>query len=108
MKRILPGLVGVALVSGCSVERAAKLLNGTGAPVAMRVAAFERGRASGHQDMPVAPGRSVRLGGSQLQAAVGLSQLGYYWWGFVAQGFLSSGREPLFLPIRPTGLQTKY
>lgn len=69
MKRSLPGLVGLALLSGCSVEPAAKLFNGAGALVAIRVAAFEQGRAVGHEDLPVAPGRSVRLGAAQLQAA---------------------------------------
>lgn len=34
-----------------------------------------------------------------LLVAAGLLQLGYYWWSFVAQGFVSWWRELPFLPL---------
>lgn len=63
---ILPILAMGALVSSCSVEPIADLFDGTGAPIAARVAGAQAGSAPAHEDLPIAAGTSVRLRGSAL------------------------------------------
>ncbi len=66
MKRSLAVFLVSILVSSCSVEPRAELINRTGMAIAARVPVSDRGQPAGLEDVPVAVGGSVKLGATQL------------------------------------------
>lgn len=67
MRSLSPVLALTILVSGCSVEPTAELFNVSGAPVAVQTPLDDRGEVAGRlQLLPIAPGKSLKLGAFRL------------------------------------------